>query len=143
MATSITAIYSTRIIFFTLLGQPRFPPLININETNPILINPIKRLLIGSIFAGFILSNSIPPINIPLMTIPLYLKLTALIVTILGFILAFEINTYSKNLKYPYSSDSTKFSTLLGYFPTIIHRSLPHLTLTISQKFATSLLDLT
>ncbi|TEA37661.1 hypothetical protein DBR06_SOUSAS1512010001, partial [Sousa chinensis] len=41
----------TRIVFLTLLGQPHFPPLININETNPILINPIKRLLIGSIFA--------------------------------------------------------------------------------------------
>nr|APD82327.1 NADH dehydrogenase subunit 5 [Stenella longirostris] len=143
IATSMTAIYSTRIIFFTLLEQPRFPPLMNINENNPMLINPIKRLLIGSIFAGFILSNSMPPMNIPLMTMPLHLKLTALMVTILGFILAFEINNYSKNLKYPYSSDSTKFSTLLGYFPTIMHRLPPHLVLTMSQKFATSLLDLT
>ncbi|ACZ69923.1 NADH dehydrogenase subunit 5 (mitochondrion) [Orcinus orca] len=142
-ATSMTAIYSTRIIFFTLLEQPRFPPLMNINETDPMLINPIKRLLIGSIFAGFILSNSMPPMNTPLMTMPLHLKLTALTVTTLGFVLAFEINTYSKNLKYPYSSDSIKFSTLLGYFPTIMHRLSPHLVLTMSQKLATSLLDLT
>nr|AKN23162.1 NADH dehydrogenase subunit 5 [Orcinus orca] len=142
-ATSMTAIYSTRIIFFTLLEQPRFPPLMNINETDPMLINPIKRLLIGSIFAGFILSNSMPPMNTPLMTMPLHLKLTALTVTTLGFVLAFEINTYSKNLKYPYSSDSIKFSTLLGYFPTIMHRLYPHLVLTMSQKLATSLLDLT
>nr|ACZ69650.1 NADH dehydrogenase subunit 5 [Orcinus orca]ACZ69663.1 NADH dehydrogenase subunit 5 [Orcinus orca]ACZ69676.1 NADH dehydrogenase subunit 5 [Orcinus orca]AKN23253.1 NADH dehydrogenase subunit 5 [Orcinus orca] len=142
-ATSMTAIYSTRIIFFTLLEQPRFPPLMNINETDPMLINPIKRLLIGSIFAGFILSNSMPPMNTPLMTMPLHLKLTALTVTTLGFVLAFEINTYSKNLKYPYSSDSIKFSTLLGYFPTIMHRLPPHLVLTMSQKLATSLLDLT
>nr|ACZ70443.1 NADH dehydrogenase subunit 5 [Orcinus orca]ACZ70456.1 NADH dehydrogenase subunit 5 [Orcinus orca]AKN23032.1 NADH dehydrogenase subunit 5 [Orcinus orca]AKN23175.1 NADH dehydrogenase subunit 5 [Orcinus orca] len=142
-ATSMTAIYSTRIIFFTLLEQPRFPPLMNINETDPMLINPIKRLLIGSIFAGFILSNSMPPMNTPLMTMPLHLKLTALTVTTLGFVLAFEINTYSKNLKYPYPSDSIKFSTLLGYFPTIMHRLSPHLVLTMSQKLATSLLDLT
>nr|ACZ69637.1 NADH dehydrogenase subunit 5 [Orcinus orca] len=142
-ATSMTAIYSTRIIFFTLLEQPRFPPLMNINETDPMLINPIKRLLIGSIFAGFILSNSMPPMNTPLMTMPLHLKLTALTVTTLGFVLAFEINTYSKNLKYPYSSNSIKFSTLLGYFPTIMHRLSPHLVLTMSQKLATSLLDLT
>nr|ADP08254.1 NADH dehydrogenase subunit 5 [Orcinus orca] len=142
-ATSMTAIYSTRIIFFTLLEQPRFPPLMNINETDPMLINPIKRLLIGSIFAGFILSNSMPPMNTPLMTMPLHLKLTALTMTTLGFVLAFEINTYSKNLKYPYSSDSIKFSTLLGYFPTIMHRLSPHLVLTMSQKLATSLLDLT
>nr|QOQ85659.1 NADH dehydrogenase subunit 5 [Phocoena phocoena]UPH84168.1 NADH dehydrogenase subunit 5 [Phocoena phocoena] len=142
LATSLTAIYSTRIIFFTLLEQPRFPPLMNINETNPMLINPIKRLLIGSIFAGFILSNNMPPMTTPLMTMPLHLKLTALMVTILGFTIAFEINTYSKNLKYPRLSSATNFSALLGYFPAIMHRLPPHLVLTMSQKLATSLLDL-
>ncbi|TEA40804.1 hypothetical protein DBR06_SOUSAS19710004, partial [Sousa chinensis] len=139
----IEATTSTRIIFFTLLGQPHFPPFTNINENNPLLINPIKCLLIGSIFAGFILSNNIPPITTLLITIPLHLKLTALTITTLGFILAFEINIYSQNLKYVYPSNSTKFSTLLGYFPTIIHRLPPHLNLLISQKLATSLLDLT
>nr|QST16072.1 NADH dehydrogenase subunit 5 [Delphinapterus leucas]QST18230.1 NADH dehydrogenase subunit 5 [Delphinapterus leucas]QST18347.1 NADH dehydrogenase subunit 5 [Delphinapterus leucas] len=143
IATSLTAIYSTRIIFLTLLEQPRFPPLMSINETNPLLINPIKRLLIGSIFAGFILSNNMPPMTTPLMTMPLHLKLTALTMTILGFILAFEINSYSKTLKYPHPSNATNFSTLLGYFPTIMHRLPPYLALTMSQKLATSLLDLT
>eukprot|EP00069_Balaena_mysticetus_P021369 bmy_13337T0 len=52
-----------------------------INENNPLLVNSIKHLLIGSIFAGFIISNNIPPTTIPLITIPLHLKLTALIVT--------------------------------------------------------------
>nr|AKH61384.1 NADH dehydrogenase subunit 5 [Neophocaena asiaeorientalis sunameri] len=143
IATSLTAVYSTRIIFYTLLEQPRFSPLMNINETNPALINPIKRLLVGSIFAGFILSNNMPPMTTPLMTMPLHLKLTALMVTTLGFIIALEINTYSKNLKYPHLSNFTNFSTLLGYFPTIMHRLPPHLILTMGQKLATSLLDLT
>nr|QJQ26942.1 NADH dehydrogenase subunit 5 [Bos gaurus]QJQ26955.1 NADH dehydrogenase subunit 5 [Bos gaurus]QJQ26968.1 NADH dehydrogenase subunit 5 [Bos gaurus]QJQ26981.1 NADH dehydrogenase subunit 5 [Bos gaurus] len=142
IATSFTAIYSTRIIFFTLLGQPRFPALININENNPFLINSIKRLLIGSLFAGYIISNNIPPTTVPQMTMPYYLKTTALFVTILGFILALEISNMTKNLKFNYPSNAFKFSTLLGYFPTIMHRLAPYMNLSMSQKSAFSLLDL-
>nr|QUQ06841.1 NADH dehydrogenase subunit 5 [Giraffa giraffa angolensis]QUQ06854.1 NADH dehydrogenase subunit 5 [Giraffa giraffa angolensis] len=142
IATSFTAIYSTRTIFFALLGQPRFPTLITINENNPTLTNPIKRLLIGSLFAGFIISNSIPPTTIPQMTMPQYLKMTALAVTILGFILALEISNMTQNLKFSHPSNSFKFSNQLGYFPTIMHRLIPHVSLTMSQKSASSLLDL-
>nr|YP_007625923.1 NADH dehydrogenase subunit 5 [Cephalophorus leucogaster]AEP21101.1 NADH dehydrogenase subunit 5 [Cephalophorus leucogaster] len=142
IATSFTAIYSTRIIFFALLGQPRFPTLIIINENNPFLINSIKRLLIGSLFAGFIISNNIPPMTIPQMTMPYYLKMTALAVTILGFILALEISNMTHNLKFNYPSNTFKFSNLLGYYPMIMHRLTPYLNLTMSQKSASSLLDL-
>nr|AGZ03556.1 NADH dehydrogenase subunit 5 [Naemorhedus griseus]AWD84328.1 NADH dehydrogenase subunit 5 [Naemorhedus goral] len=142
IATSFTAIYSTRIIFFTLLGQPRFPTLITINENNPLLINSIKRLLIGSLFAGFIISNNIPPMTIPQMTMPYYLKMTALAVTALGFVLALETNNMTYNLKFNYPSNIFKFSNLLGYYPTIMHRLAPYTSLTMSQKSASSLLDL-
>ncbi|YP_007625143.1 NADH dehydrogenase subunit 5 (mitochondrion) [Capricornis sumatraensis] len=142
IATSFTAIYSTRIIFFTLLGQPRFPTLITINENNPLLINSIKRLLIGSLFAGFIISNNIPPTTIPQMTMPYYLKMTALAITALGFILALEISNMTHTLKFSYPSNIFKFSNLLGYYPAIMHRLAPYTNLTMSQKSASSLLDL-
>nr|YP_009495697.1 NADH dehydrogenase subunit 5 [Moschiola indica]ASH94741.1 NADH dehydrogenase subunit 5 [Moschiola indica] len=142
IATSMTAVYSTRIIFFTLLKQPRFPPLITINENNPLLINSIKRLLMGSIFAGFLISNNIPPMTIPQMTMPPYLKMTALLVTILGFVIALEISNLTKDLKINYQSKMTNFSTLLGFFPTLIHRTVPYMDLSTSQKSASSLLDL-
>nr|YP_010925037.1 NADH dehydrogenase subunit 5 [Raphicerus sharpei]WKD79716.1 NADH dehydrogenase subunit 5 [Raphicerus sharpei] len=142
IATSFTAIYSTRIIFFALLGQPRFPTLIIINENNPFLINSIKRLLIGSIFAGFIISNNIPPMTIPQMTMPHYLKTMAMAVTILGFILALEISNMTYYLKFNYASKTFKFSNMLGYYPTIMHRLTPYMSLTMSQKSASSLLDL-
>lgn len=141
LATSLTAVYSTRIIFFALIGQPRFSTLITINENNPQLINPIKRLLIGSIFAGFLLSHNIPPINTPLLTIPLYLKTTALFITIIGFIIAIELNQLTTNLKLNYYSSTPKFSTLLGYFPITIHRLHPYSDLLVSQKLASTLLD--
>nr|YP_008578502.1 NADH dehydrogenase subunit 5 [Vampyrum spectrum]CDF66118.1 ND5 [Vampyrum spectrum] len=142
IATTLTAIYSTRIIFFALLGQPRLPTTILINENNPLLLNAIKRLLIGSIFAGFLISKNIPPMTIPPMTMPPYLKLTALTVTLMGFILALELNLMALNLKPKTPSYPLKFSTLLGYFPTIIHRLPPMTNLMFSQKSASSLLDL-
>nr|YP_010172662.1 NADH dehydrogenase subunit 5 [Muntiacus vaginalis]AQS99666.1 NADH dehydrogenase subunit 5 [Muntiacus sp. VIE13]AQS99805.1 NADH dehydrogenase subunit 5 [Muntiacus sp. IND6]AQS99952.1 NADH dehydrogenase subunit 5 [Muntiacus sp. CHI2]AQS99965.1 NADH dehydrogenase subunit 5 [Muntiacus sp. VIE9]AZB52010.1 NADH dehydrogenase subunit 5 [Muntiacus vaginalis] len=142
IATSFTAIYSTRIIFFALLGQPRFPTLVTINENNPFLMNSIKRLLIGSLFAGFIISNNIPPTTIPQMTMPHHLKMMALAVTILGFILALEISNMTQNLKLNHPTNTFKFSNMLGYFPTIMHRLAPYMNLTMSQKSASSLLDL-
>nr|YP_009704955.1 NADH dehydrogenase subunit 5 [Rousettus amplexicaudatus]QFQ33854.1 NADH dehydrogenase subunit 5 [Rousettus amplexicaudatus] len=142
IATSLTAVYSTRIIYFALLGQPRFPTLILINENNPLLINPIKRLLVGSIFAGFFISNNITPTTIPQMTMPTYLKTTAMLVTLLGFIVALELNTATQNLKLTPPSNYLKFSNLLGYFPTIMHRLQPLTSLLTSQKVASMLLDL-
>nr|YP_010234564.1 NADH dehydrogenase subunit 5 [Urocitellus parryii]QTA72907.1 NADH dehydrogenase subunit 5 [Urocitellus parryii] len=141
-ATSLTAVYSTRIIFYALMGRPRFSSLTSINENNPQLLNSIKRLLIGSIIAGFILSYNIPPMNIPVLTMPIYLKLTALLVTILGFVIAMELNSMTLYLKTKMYSNTSKFSTLLGYFPTVIHRLNPHLNLIMSQKLSSTLLDL-
>nr|YP_009442817.1 NADH dehydrogenase subunit 5 [Tadarida teniotis]ATP01282.1 NADH dehydrogenase subunit 5 [Tadarida teniotis] len=142
VATSLTAVYSTRIIFFVLLNQPRSPSLILINENNPLLINSIKRLLIGSIFAGFLLTNNINPTTLPQMTMPSYLKLAALLVTITGFIMALELNMTTYNLKHNPPTTMFKFSNSLGYFPTIMHRIQPLTSLSSSQKYASMLLDL-
>nr|AHX02797.1 NADH dehydrogenase subunit 5 [Lepus californicus] len=143
IATSLTAVYSTRIIFFALLGQPRYPALIIINENNPSLINSIKRLALGSIFAGFLISNLITPNNIPQMTMPLYMKMTALFVTILGFSIAMELNQLSLHLKMKTQSNSFNFSNMLGFFPATMHRLLPYINLSASQNVATLLLDMT
>nr|YP_009332098.1 NADH dehydrogenase subunit 5 [Tamias striatus]APH07862.1 NADH dehydrogenase subunit 5 [Tamias striatus] len=142
IATSLTAAYSTRIIFFALMGQPRFSPMILINENNPQLTNSIKRLLIGSIVAGFLLTYNIPPMNTPILTMPLYLKITALFITLLGFTIAMELNLLTLNLKTKFYSSLPKFSILLGYFPLTMHRIYPYLNLTASQKLASNLLDL-
>nr|YP_002929319.1 NADH dehydrogenase subunit 5 [Otolemur crassicaudatus]BAH69205.1 NADH dehydrogenase subunit 5 [Otolemur crassicaudatus] len=142
IATSLTAVYSTRIIFFALLGQPRFPTSININENNPLLINSVKRLAIGSIIAGYIISNNIPPMTTPQMTMPTHLKLTAVAVTILGFSLAMEINLLTSNLKLKHSYLPYLFSNSLGFFPTIIHRLMPNSNLKLSHDMPTLLLDL-
>nr|YP_007625377.1 NADH dehydrogenase subunit 5 [Nasua nasua]ADG22804.1 NADH dehydrogenase subunit 5 [Nasua nasua] len=141
IATSMTAAYSTRILFFTLTGQPRFNPTITINENNPFLMNSIKRLLLGSIFAGYLITHYTTPNTMPQMTMPPYLKTTALTITILGLMLALELNNTTQNLKLKYYSNMFKFSNLLGYYPTTAHRLVTKMNLYSSQKSATMLLD--
>nr|UPH84181.1 NADH dehydrogenase subunit 5 [Neogale vison] len=143
VATSMTAVYSMRIIYFVLMTKPRFPPSIIINENNPLLINPIKRLALGSIMAGFFISHNIPPMTTQIMTMPWYLKTTALMITIMGFAIALELNNLTNNLLQTKPSTINSFSTSLGYFPTIMHRLLPEKTLNMSFKTALNLLDLT
>nr|YP_010869752.1 NADH dehydrogenase subunit 5 [Cuniculus paca]WGU49261.1 NADH dehydrogenase subunit 5 [Cuniculus paca] len=142
MATSLTAIYSTRIIFFALLDNPRLPPTPAINETNPTLTNPIKRLAIGSIIAGFIITHNIPPTSIYQMTMPTYLKISAITMTITGFLIAMELNLMTHNLKMNHPTKPFNFSNMLGYFPTLIHRSSPHKNLLMSQNLASLMTDL-
>nr|URW97165.1 NADH dehydrogenase subunit 5 [Crocidura foetida doriae]URW97204.1 NADH dehydrogenase subunit 5 [Crocidura foetida doriae]URW97217.1 NADH dehydrogenase subunit 5 [Crocidura foetida doriae]URW97230.1 NADH dehydrogenase subunit 5 [Crocidura foetida doriae] len=143
IATTLTAVYSTRILYYVLLGQPRFNALTLINENNPLLINPIKRLLIGSIFAGFLISLNLPPMTTPQMTMPTYLKLTALLITLTGFILALELSMLTQNLKLPPTQNHYNFSNMLGYFPITVHRLIPFTSLLTSQTLASMILDLT
>nr|BAH03668.1 NADH dehydrogenase subunit 5 [Loxodonta africana] len=141
IAVSMTASYSTRIIFFALLGQPRYPSLTQINENNPYLVNPIKRLILGSIFMGFLISMNTIPHTTPQMTMPPHLKFMALAVTLLGFTVATELNNMTHNLMFKQPSRMHTFSTMLGYYPTTIHRILPYLSLTMSQNLATTIMD--
>nr|YP_009503069.1 NADH dehydrogenase subunit 5 [Anomalurus beecrofti]ASM91398.1 NADH dehydrogenase subunit 5 [Anomalurus beecrofti] len=141
IATSMTAAYSTRMIFFTLLGQPNSLPLININENNTSLINPIKRLLMGSILAGFLISNNLNPMNTFQLTMPAHLKLTALIITLIGLIIAMELATFSLTLKINPPSKLFNFSIMMGYYPSIMHRSQPQINLNISQNMSSTLID--
>nr|YP_009728682.1 NADH dehydrogenase subunit 5 [Eospalax fontanierii]QHR85195.1 NADH dehydrogenase subunit 5 [Eospalax fontanierii] len=142
IATSLTAVYSTRIIFFVVMSKPRFPPTISINENNPQLKKAINRLALGSIFAGFLISKVIPPMNNPIMTMPMYMKLTALLVTILGFTIAMELNNFTFFLTPKLSSPTHHFSSLLGFFPYTLHRLLPNKNLKLSQNIASTLMDL-
>nr|YP_003735153.1 NADH dehydrogenase subunit 5 [Rhinochimaera pacifica]ADI57889.1 NADH dehydrogenase subunit 5 [Rhinochimaera pacifica] len=144
LATSFTAIYSLRLIAFTMMGFPRFPSLSPINENYKLLKNPIKRLAYGSILAGFIITSNIPHNKNLVMTLPPLMKITALLVTIIGLILALELaNLTTKQLKISPNMKMHNFSNMLGYFPPIMHRLLPSINLKWGQTIATHTMDLT
>nr|YP_003734508.1 NADH dehydrogenase subunit 5 [Brevoortia tyrannus]BAJ09826.1 NADH dehydrogenase subunit 5 [Brevoortia tyrannus] len=142
IATSFTAVYSFRVVFFVTMGTPRFLPLSPINENDPAVINPIKRLAWGSIVAGLILISNTLPTKTPIMTMPPVLKLAALIVTIIGLLTAMELAALTaKQFKPTPIIKLHNFSNMLGYFPATVHRLAPKLNLVLGQTMANQLVD--
>nr|WPV76100.1 NADH dehydrogenase subunit 5 [Mastacembelus favus] len=142
LATSFTAIYSLRIIFFVNMNHPRFNTLTPINENNPTLINPLKRLAWGSIIAGLLITSHTIPLKTPTMTMHPSLKLTALIISMTGLLIALDLASMtSKQYKITPKTTLHHFSNMLGFFPTIMHRLTPKLNLILGQTMANQMID--
>lgn len=77
----------------------------------------------------------------PTLTIPTALKTSALLLAILGTLVALELTTLANKEPFPPNTPQD-FSTLLGFFPLVIHRQAPRLALFLSQDAANQSLDL-
>nr|BAO71528.1 NADH dehydrogenase subunit 5 [Rasbora borapetensis] len=85
IAASFTAAYSYRLMYHVTLGPGLINPKIMPTEDAMTVLKPIKRLACGSIFMGFVICHNMLPEKTPTLTMPLYLKLTAIAVIIIGF----------------------------------------------------------
>nr|ACI31697.1 NADH dehydrogenase subunit 5 [Spizella atrogularis] len=142
LATSFTAVYTIRMTTLVQTGFVRIPPLTAMNENNPAVTSPITRLALGSILAGFLITSFIIPTKTPPMTMPLSIKMTALVVTALGIALALEISTMAQTLILKKQAPLSNFSTSLGYFNPLIHRLSTANLLKGGQNIASHLIDL-
>nr|BDA81399.1 NADH dehydrogenase subunit 5 [Rhinogobius yonezawai] len=144
LATSFTAIYSLRVVFFVSMGNPRFNAFSPINENDKAVINPIKRLAWGSIIAGLLITSNIVLPKTPVMTMPPLLKLSALLVTITGLLLALELASLtSKQFNPVPKTGPHHFSNMLGFFPAVMHRLPPKVNLFLGQYIAAQMVDQT
>ncbi|YP_138250.1 NADH dehydrogenase subunit 5 (mitochondrion) [Myxocyprinus asiaticus] len=143
VATSFTAVYSFRVVFFVTMGSPRFLPASPINENNPQVINPIKRLAWGSIIAGFIITLNFLPSKTQVMTMAMPLKMAALAVTIT------RLQFHSTTSQTCSDTSPQQFGLLALELTALTnkqfkaHRLAPKLNLLLGQTIATQLVDQT
>nr|AAK08564.1 NADH dehydrogenase subunit 5 [Crypturellus tataupa] len=142
LATSFTAMYSLRMTILVQTGFCRIMPIAPVNENTPTLYNPITRLALGSIITGLIISSNMIPIKTPPMTMPTLTKMAAMLVTIIGITMALEMLNLTHNFTHPKQNHFSNFSSTLGYFNPLTHRTAPTKLLTSGQKIASHLIDL-
>nr|QZL13658.1 NADH dehydrogenase subunit 5 [Takydromus septentrionalis] len=140
-ATMLTATYTLRMIFFVQLGVPRTTTS-NMTEMPKNLINPIIRLAIGSILTGLLLITTILPMKPTPTTMPISMKLAAIIVTIMGVLFALQVAKKTTWLSHYKRSKHHEFSNQLGFFNPTLHRIIPLYSLFSGQNMALHINDL-
>nr|YP_010173641.1 NADH dehydrogenase subunit 5 [Aethotaxis mitopteryx]QSJ49000.1 NADH dehydrogenase subunit 5 [Aethotaxis mitopteryx] len=142
IATAFTAVYSVRLIYFVVMANPRSLAISPTEEVYPQVVNPLKRLAWGSILAGLCITLNIVPLKTPVMSMPPLLKLIALIVTILGLLVALWLIAPSgARIQTTLFPTPHHFTSMLGFYPTLVHRATPKLSLVWGQTAADQMID--
>nr|YP_010398081.1 NADH dehydrogenase subunit 5 [Trigonopoma gracile]UQJ79410.1 NADH dehydrogenase subunit 5 [Trigonopoma gracile] len=140
IAASFTAAYSYRLMYHVTLGPALINPKILPTENTKTVLKPIKRLAWGSIIMGLIIWHNMLPEKTPTLTMPMYLKLTAITVIVIGFLTAKWISMLDeKQIKNTPMALLFYSFTMLGYCPTLVHRIFPKLKLTLGHTIGTML----
>nr|YP_001648771.1 NADH dehydrogenase subunit 5 [Deinagkistrodon acutus]ABC55900.1 NADH dehydrogenase subunit 5 [Deinagkistrodon acutus]ACF60264.1 NADH dehydrogenase subunit 5 [Deinagkistrodon acutus]QGP73390.1 NADH dehydrogenase subunit 5 [Deinagkistrodon acutus] len=136
-ATMLSASYSMQIILLTLTGPSRTNnPHKETKSTNlPLMRLAIASILIGSMTKLTTLQTS------PMTTMPMMVKLMALIITILGITLSKDLAQTTLALPPKKLQTTSLFFNQLAFF-NIPHRALTMNTLKSSQQISTELMDL-
>nr|BCO16643.1 NADH dehydrogenase subunit 5 [Varanus exanthematicus] len=127
VATMMTTVYSLRMMTFIQTKHSRTSSVQPINEYPKALVNPIVRLSLGSILAGFLLLAMLPTQPLLPMTMPIEIKLSAVCASLLGLIISLEMLTHYTNLTEK-KTMPIHYLNLMPSFNTL-HRSLPLNTL--------------
>nr|ALD84814.1 NADH dehydrogenase subunit 5 [Deinagkistrodon acutus] len=136
-ATMLSASYSMQIILLTLTGPSRTN---NPHEETKSTSLPLMRLTIASILIGSMTKLTTLQTS-PMTTMPMMVKLMALIITILGITLSKDLAQTTLALPPKKLQTTSLFFNQLAFF-NIPHRALTMNTLKSSQQISTELMDL-
>nr|YP_009423992.1 NADH dehydrogenase subunit 5 [Rana kukunoris]ANW37060.1 NADH dehydrogenase subunit 5 [Rana kukunoris]QKQ14746.1 NADH dehydrogenase subunit 5 [Rana kukunoris]USH59352.1 NADH dehydrogenase subunit 5 [Rana kukunoris] len=138
MATAFTAVYSMRLIYFASMMEPRVSPVLTCDENDSRILNSLTRLALGSILAGILIFKTTLPSHPHIHTMPMYMKLTALIVTILAFVMAYEL-TKTFWTVIPESTASKEFDP--SFHNHLLHRAITVVTLNSAGQIIAHVLE--
>nr|BCO16448.1 NADH dehydrogenase subunit 5 [Pachydactylus punctatus] len=141
LATSLTAFYSLRLIFFTHLHPPHHLPITPLAENNKNQTHPIILLAMGSITSGLIITSTMIPNKPQVLTMPTTIKLSTIIVTLLGLTSAMDLTKLNQKLIMPTFSTPHTMLTQLGFFNTLLHRTMPKTNMTLARTISLQLKD--
>nr|UPX88701.1 NADH dehydrogenase subunit 5 [Aphodius rufipes] len=96
ISTGLTVAYTFRLVYYVIIGDFNYLPLNMISEGGKIMLKGMSGLIFLVVFGGSMLMWVMFPIPY-FICLPLVMKLMALIVTILGGILGYEISKFSLN----------------------------------------------
>nr|YP_010127240.1 NADH dehydrogenase subunit 5 [Rana uenoi]QPO84644.1 NADH dehydrogenase subunit 5 [Rana uenoi] len=138
VATAFTAVYSMRLIYFASMMEPRMNPILTCNENDDRVLNSLTRLALGSILAGILIFKTTLPNHPHIHTMPMYMKLTALIITILAFTIAYEL-TKTLWTAVPKNLASEKFDP--SFHNHLLHRATTVVTLNSAGQIIAHVLE--
>ncbi|AOR16341.1 NADH dehydrogenase subunit 5 (mitochondrion) [Malaclemys terrapin terrapin] len=140
MATSFTALYTLRIMLLVQTGHPLQNSTYLLHENIPTIMNPITRLATGSIVAGWLITKNIQMLNTPTTTMPMWIKIAALTVTVIGLLVGFKVICMATKMPLKPSKPCHPTS-MAAYLNYLAHRSVSKNYLKMAQKIATHLAD--
>nr|YP_009132553.1 NADH dehydrogenase subunit 5 [Pelophylax kurtmuelleri]AKA55372.1 NADH dehydrogenase subunit 5 [Pelophylax kurtmuelleri] len=139
IATAFTAVYSMRLIYFASMLYPRTNPVLLYDESDTRVLNSLTRLAVGSVLAGLLISNITLPNHPITHTMPTYMKLTALIITLLAFAIAYDLaKTFWTTPPTNYAM-SKKYDPL--FYNQIVHRTSSDIILNSAGQIITHLIE--
>nr|BAE79531.1 NADH dehydrogenase subunit 5 [Mantella bernhardi] len=139
IATAFTAVYSFRLVYYISMNSPRSNPVLKFNENNTPVLNSITRLATGSIIAGLLIFHITFPNSPPTHTMPLHLKTAAILFTIIGFIIAFDLAKMNWHLPPTNTSQSKLLDPL--HYNQVMHRPIIISSLDTGWEIVTHIMD--
>nr|YP_009701410.1 NADH dehydrogenase subunit 5 [Amolops granulosus]QEQ76308.1 NADH dehydrogenase subunit 5 [Amolops granulosus] len=139
IATAFTAVYSMRLIYFASMMHIRTNPILLLDENDTRILNSLTRLATGSVVAGLLIFNITLPNHPVVHTMPTYMKLTALVITAIAFVIAYDLAKIFWTAPPLHHAASKKYDPL--FYNQVIHRITTNMILNSAGQVITHLME--
>nr|BDU14620.1 NADH dehydrogenase subunit 5 [Buergeria japonica] len=139
IATAFTAVYSLRLIYYISIGTPRMNSLLKFNENDFSTLNSITRLALGSVVAGLYIFHTMLPTSPITHTMPIFIKLAALLITAMAFLMAYNLAKTADSIPFSKRAKSKLYDPLI--YNQLLHRTITQESLNIAWRITAHLLE--